>query len=203
MRKVLDRFAIGSGLALLPLMTFAVQLEETQAFVGMGALYALGLITLIAAVFVCFRQQDDKRAVPLRTILNGTAVTYSVQAEALILDCVLQMTERKIGALMVMDGEKPIGIFTERDALTRVLAAGRDPRGTKVCEVMTMNPCCVSPETTVGDALALVASRRFRHLPIVENGRVRTVLSSRDLTRWLVKERAVGAQELLDLAIRS
>jgi CBS domain-containing protein len=113
------------------------------------------------------------------------------------------MTAEQIGALIVMDGEKLIGIFTERDALNKVLAAGLDPVSTKVSEVMTKDPYCVPPTTTVGEAMELVTKRRFRHLPIVENGKVLAVVSSGDLTHWLVKDQLGEVQELVKLAARS
>jgi CBS domain-containing protein len=113
------------------------------------------------------------------------------------------MTHEKLGALIVMDGERLIGIFTERDALNKVLAAGLDPASTKVSEVMTKDPYCIPPTTTVGEAMALVTKRRFRHLPIVENGKVLAVISSGDLTHWMVKDETGGVQELVDLTARS
>jgi CBS domain-containing protein len=113
------------------------------------------------------------------------------------------MTVEKIGALIVMDGEKLIGIFTERDALNKVLAPGLDPRSTKVSEVMTKDPYCIPPTTTVGNAMQLITKRRFRHLPIVENGKVLAVLSSGDLTHWLVADQIGEVQELVNLAARS
>jgi CBS domain-containing protein len=113
------------------------------------------------------------------------------------------MTAAKIGALIVMDGERLLGIFTERDALNKVLGAGRDPTSTKVSEVMTRDPVCIPPRTTVGEAMELVTQRRFRHLPIVENGRVLAVISSGDLTHWLVKDQVREVQALVDLAARS
>jgi CBS-domain-containing membrane protein len=81
------------------------------------------------------------------------------------------MTAGKVGALMVMDGGRLIGIFTERDALNKVLADNLDPGNTKVSEVMTKDPYCIGPATTVGDAMQLITERRFRHLPVVDNGR--------------------------------
>ncbi|HIJ63760.1 MAG TPA: CBS domain-containing protein [Rhodospirillaceae bacterium] len=101
-----------------------------------------------------------------------------------------RMTNAKIGALVVIDGEKLSGIFTERDALNKVLSGGLDPVNTKVSEVMTREPYCVAPTTTVGEALKLITGRRFRHLPVAENGKVLAVVSSGDLTHWLVREPA-------------
>ena len=68
---------------------------------------------------------------------------------------------------------------------------------------MTKDPYGVPPTTTVGDAMELVTKRRFRHLPIVENGKVLAVVSSGDLTHWLVKDQIGEVQELVDLAARS
>jgi CBS domain-containing protein len=203
MRKLLVRSAAGIGLALISTVALALQVEEAQMFVGKAGLYVLILVGTVAAVVVFFRQTPDKRTVTLHSILNETDAAYSVAADALVVECVRKMTDKKIGALLVMDGAKLVGIFTERDALSRVLAAGRDPRDTRVVEVMTTDPTCVPPEMTVGAAMELVAKRQIRHLPIVENGEVHAVLSSRDLTRWLVKNRGGEVQDLVELAKRS
>ena len=129
MSKFLDRSAAVIGLALFSPAVFALQLEEAQVFVGKAGVYVLVLSAIVTVVFVYFRQLPDKRAATLQTILSDEAgVTHSVEADALVVECVRKMTDNKIGALMVMDGGKLVGIFTERDALSRVLAAGRDPR---------------------------------------------------------------------------
>ena len=200
MRKLCDRLAIGIGLALLSPAAFAAQLEDMQAYVGTIVFCFFLLFTVLVATLVCFAR--DKRGDPLHALCNGDPV-QSVAPDALVTECVRKMTDKRIGGLMVMNGEKLIGIFTERDALGKVLAAGRDPRATKVSEVMTKDPYCVSPKTTVGAAMDLVTERRFRHLPIVENGEVLAVLSSRDLTNWLVKGRLGDVQKLVHLAALS
>ena len=94
-------------------------------------------------------------------------------------------------------------IFTERDALNKVLAAELDPRITKVSEVMTKDPYCIAPTTSVGEAMHVVTDRRVRHLPVVENGKVLAVVSSGDLTHWLVKDQTGRVQELVDVAAKS
>lgn len=68
---------------------------------------------------------------------------------------------------------------------------------------MTKDPHCLPPTTTVGDAMELITKRRFRHLPIVENGKLLAVVSSGDLTRWLIKDQMGEVQELVGLAARS
>jgi CBS domain-containing protein len=89
-----------------------------------------------------------------------------------IIDSIGLMNEQNIGAVLVMDDDKLEGIFTERDALTRVLGAGVDPINTKISKVMTMDPVYVDPSTTVEEALGIVNDRRIRHLPILHNGKL-------------------------------
>ena len=90
------------------------------------------------------------------------------------------MTEHGIGALLIMEEGELLGIFSERDALTRVLAQGLDPDETRLAEAMTANPVTITPETLAVDALRLMTEVGFRHLPIVENERVRGIISLRD-----------------------
>ncbi|OGA03483.1 MAG: hypothetical protein A3H35_17315 [Betaproteobacteria bacterium RIFCSPLOWO2_02_FULL_62_17] len=139
----------------------------------------------------------------MNTLFEGYDTIHAVAPDTLVTECVRTMTAAKIGAVIVMDGEKLVGIFTERDALNKVLAAELDPRKTKVSEVMTKDPYCIPPTTSVGDAMHLVTNRRVRHLPVVENGKVLAVVSSGDLTHWLVKDQTGGVRELVDVAARS
>ncbi len=196
MRKLLDRSAIGAGLVLLSPAVFAAELEEVQTLVSTIALGAFALIVIAVAVVVYFKPMplQDKSAVPLRTLLSGADMAHMVQADVLVMDCITMMTEQRCDSVLVMNGENIVGIFTDRDALRNVLIPGRDPRNTRICEVMTLDPCCVSPMTTIGAAMQLVTERQFKHLPIVEDGKVQAVLSRRDLRRWLAKERVDTVQ---------
>ena len=90
--------------------------------------------------------------------------------------------------MLVMEDDQLIGIFTERDAITRVLGAGLDPASTYISAVMTKNPVWVPTSTTLEEAMSIVTSRRIRHLPVVENGKVLGVVSSGDLTHRLVED---------------
>jgi len=204
MRKLLGWSTLGTELALFSPAVLSARLEEVQEFVGMVGMQSIIFIMVAAAIWVYFmRPPMDKRDTPLRTVMAGRTAIYSAPADALVTQCTQQMTEKKIGSLMIMENDKVIGIFTERDALNRVLAGGRDPNWTKVCEVMTGNPYCVSPDATVGEAMAVVTKRRFRHLPLVENGKLSGVMSTRDLVSWLAKNKVVGVEELLELALHA
>ncbi len=202
MRKLFYNSATGFGLALLSPAVLATQ-EDLLATIGEAPVVVFMVFVIVVIVAVYFMRLRDKRAAPLSRIFEQREAIHAVGPDTLVTECVRTMTAEKIGALIVMDGEKLTGIFTERDALNKVLAPGLDPRRTKVSEVMTKDPYCVPPTTTVGDAMQLVTQRRFRHLPIVENGKVLGVVSSGDLTHWLVTDQIGEVQELVKLAARS
>jgi len=207
MRKLLYKSGACIGLALLsPAALAATQEEVLTTLFGQLQMYLLYLfiifvIIVIAAVY--FWKSRDKRQTPLNRIFEEGEAIHSVGPDTLVTECVRLMTAGKIGALIVMDGERLIGIFTERDALNKVLAGGLDPGNTKVSAVMTKDPYCIPPTTTVGAAMELITRRRFRHLPIVDNGKVLAVVSSGDLTHWLVQDQMGEVRELVDLAGRS
>ena len=92
------------------------------------------------------------------------------------------MADAHIAALIVVDDDGIlIGIITERDLTQQVLAAGLDGKTTKVGDVMTANPDILGPEDSAMDALELMQNRGYRHLPVVENGKCVSIVSSRDL----------------------
>src|ERR1039457_3579805 len=204
MRKLLYKSGTGFGLALLSPAVLAATLDQEQtALFGQVQMYVLIAFVIIVAAGVYFMRSRDKRQTPLNEIFKKGEAIHSVGPDTLVTECVRLMTASKIGALIVMDGERLVGIFTERDALNKVLAGGLEPGRTKVSEVMTKDPLSIPPTTTVGEAMELVTKRRFRHLPIVKNGKVLAVVSSGDLTHWLVKDQVGEVQELVDLAVGS
>ena len=90
------------------------------------------------------------------------------------------MATKHIGAVLVMDDGQLEGIFTERDAVIRVLAERRDPEATQLSEVMTRDPITIAPQSPATDALRLMSEVGFRHIPIAEGGEVYGVISIRD-----------------------
>ncbi len=115
-------------------------------------------------------------------------IIHSVGPDVFVTQCVCRMNELKIGAMLVMEDDQLIGIFTERDAITRVLGAELDPTSTKISAVMTKNPVWVSSSTTLEEAMGIITRRRIRHLPVVEDGKVMGVVSSGDLTHHFVEK---------------
>jgi CBS domain-containing protein len=91
-----------------------------------------------------------------------------------------RMARRKVGAVMVVDHDSLVGIFTERDVLLRVVARGRDAQTTRLADVMTPKPQTVDPEKSFGYALLLMYENGFRHLPVTENGKLIGMVSARN-----------------------
>lgn len=204
MRELLYGFGTAIGLALLSRTAQAATGPEdtlTAVTIAIGIASVLFVMAVIGLVY--FTKMRDRRSAPVENLFEQREAIHSVGPDALVTECVRKMAAEKIGALVVMDGDRLLGIFTERDALNKVLAAGREPEKTKVSDVMTLDPHCISPTTTVGDAMELVTKRRFRHLPIAKDGKVLAVISSGDLTHWLVKDRMGEVQELVELAAQS
>lgn len=94
-------------------------------------------------------------------------------------DAARLMARRKVGAVMVVEDKRLVGIFTERDAVFRVVARGRDAQATPLAEVMTPAPHTMTPDELFGHALLVMHENGFRHMPIVENGEPVGIVSSR------------------------
>lgn len=116
---------------------------------------------------------------PIRDVVRNQRIV-TVPRTASIRTAAHMMKEFRIGALVVVEDDRLAGIFTERDALFRVLAGGLDPDRTTVDEVMTRDPTTVGPERTVMHGLHLMHDGGFRHLPVVEDGRPVGMISIRD-----------------------
>jgi CBS domain-containing protein len=119
-----------------------------------------------------------------RTVFESISRTHLVTAEpqSTVYQAACIMTRARSGSVMLLDsGGAPLGIFTERDLMTKVVAKSLDPATTLVSAVMTRNPMTVPPDMSVCDAVMLMKERRFRHLPIVApSGKVLGMFSFRD-----------------------
>src|SRR5689334_13726703 len=112
----------------------------------------------------------------------------TVVAQTSIGEAIALMNARRIGSVVVMDGERLVGIFTERDVLTRVVPQQLDPRRTPVGEVMSREPITISPSRTVQEAMVIMTNSRHRHLPVVQGGKLIGLVSIGDCTRWVVRD---------------
>jgi CBS domain-containing protein len=116
---------------------------------------------------------------PVVTVSRTTTVREAVEF----------MASAKIGSVLVVDDNHVEGIFSERDVMLRVVLEGRDPKRTKVEEVMTARVHSISPQTTGDEALRIMVQEHIRHLPVVdEKGRAQAIVSMRSLLEEKVKE---------------
>lgn len=173
------------------LMSGPVWAEEVKlpAPVLEWSVYILLIFAACVAVGIAvFKKGKNGEGETLGNLLyEQNPMIHSVDPAVSVTDCVKRMNELRIGAMLVMDNGKLVGIFTERDAMTRVLGGGLDPATTKVSSVMTNDPVCVSTSTSLEEALSIVNSRRIRHLPVIEDEKVLGVVSSGDLTHRLLE----------------
>jgi CBS domain-containing protein len=114
---------------------------------------------------------------------------WSISGEATVLHAAQFMTEHRIGALLVLDGEHIAGMFSERDILQQVVAEGRDPAHTRVSDVMTVKVACCTPDTPLEEARSAMKNRRIRHLPVVDGDeRLLGIISIGDLNAFQVAD---------------
>ncbi len=116
---------------------------------------------------------------PIRNVMEQEKL-LTASPETTVSKAAKLMAERKVGAVMVIDEQRLVGIFTERDAVFRVIARGLDSQTTRLADVMTTAPKTVAPDKSFGYALLTMHENGFRHLPVIENGRLIGVVSARD-----------------------
>jgi CBS domain-containing protein len=118
-----------------------------------------------------------------RTVFQSMTHRHVVRVgpNATVHEAACVMTRENCGSVLVMEPpDRLVGILTERDLMTRVVARALDPAKTQVREVMTSKPICVRPELPVSDAVLMMLEKGFRHLPVLRDGRVLGVFSARD-----------------------
>jgi len=115
--------------------------------------------------------------------------TYSLNQNWTVLEAARYMAEKHIGAAAVLDGDRVVGVFSERDLMTRVVVPGRPADQTRVAEVMTREIVVGSPEESYEDGLQRMQQAKCRHLPIVEDGRFLGFISLRDLLQVELQEK--------------
>lgn len=128
---------------------------------------------------------------PMQTVADilrskADSTVYTIAPEAMVYDAIEMMNDRRIGALVVREGESIIGIVTERDFTQKLVVKGRTSRGTAVRDVMTAPVILVRPEQTTEDCMVLMGANKVRHLPVVDGGRLVGMVSIRDLVNDII-----------------
>ena len=126
---------------------------------------------------------------------KGAAV-WSVKPTDTVLHALGVMAEHDIGGVLVIENDKLVGILTERDYARRVVLLGRASRDSIVADIMTSQVCCVSPERTINECMALMTDKRIRHLPVLDNNRVVGVVSIGDVVKATIAEQEFEIAQL-------
>lgn len=135
--------------------------------------------------------------VSISHLLEGKGrALHTVPVSVTVTEAVQEMNRHRIGAILVMEGRKLAGIFTERDVLTRVVAAGLDPKATPVARVMTESVLSVPPDATVQQVMDIFAEKRCRHLPVMKAGELTGLISIGDVSRWVANQHRAEAESL-------
>ena len=133
----------------------------------------------------------------IATLLAGKGrALHAVPTTVTVIEAVQKMNQHKVGAVLVMDGDQLAGIFTERDVLTRVIAASLDPKTTSITKALSANVLTVAPEVTVQEVMDIFADKRCRHLPVIEHGKLVGLVSIGDVSRWVANSHRAEAESL-------
>jgi CBS domain-containing protein len=130
----------------------------------------------------------DKPSKTVAELIGNQPDVFRVAPEASVLSALEKLAEKEVGALIVCDGQKLVGIVTERDYARKVELLGRTARDTKVQDIMTVDVVSVSPAHTVDQCMALMKRNQVRHLPVVQDDRIIAMLSSRDVVEEMIAE---------------
>ena len=123
---------------------------------------------------------------------------WSLTPDATVFEALEEMARKRVGALLVMEGERLVGIFSERDYARKVILEGKSSRKTRIREIMSRSVVCARPDLTVEESMALMTEKRVGHLPVVVGKRVVGVISIGDVVRSLIEDQEVHIQELTD-----
>ncbi|AKS22249.1 CBS domain-containing protein [Xanthomonas campestris pv. campestris] len=121
---------------------------------------------------------------------------FSVAADAAVIEAIRLMADKSIGAVLVMEGERLVGIVSERDYARKVVLRDRSSSSTSVAEIMSHAVVTVSPADSVEHCMQLMTDGRFRHLPVVDNGRVQGVISIGDLVKAVIEAQQQDIDQL-------
>jgi CBS domain-containing protein len=113
---------------------------------------------------------------------------YSVSPATTVFDAITLLANKGVGAIMVMEDEKLVGIFSERDYTRKIAIYGKNSRETTVAEIMTSPVLYVTPTRRTRDCMALMSEKNIRHLPVLDNGKVVGMLSIRDLMNDIIED---------------
>lgn len=121
---------------------------------------------------------------------------WSIAPEKTVFEALQLMAEKEVGALLVIEADKPVGIFSERDYARQIILKGKASKDTPVREIMNTRVLYVQPEQTVEQCMALMTDKRLRHLPVLKDGKLAGVVSIGDVVKALISEKEFLIEQL-------
>ena len=121
---------------------------------------------------------------------------WSVHPDDTVLEAIKLLAQKDIGALIVIEDDKPVGIFTERDYARKVYLKGKSSLETMVRDIMVSPVICVSPDQSVNECMALMTEKRFRHLPVMTGDKLVGMLSIGDLVKSVIDDQKFEIEQL-------
>ncbi len=121
---------------------------------------------------------------------------WSIDADASVFEALELMADKNLGALVVTHDGVLAGIMSERDYARKIILLSRMSRDTRVSEIMTPNPVCVSPSDTVGNIMQVMTDKRIRHLPVLEDDQLKGLISIGDVVRAVIEEQQFLIEQL-------
>jgi len=136
-------------------------------------------------------------AIPIREILaNKGSTVWSITPEATVLEAIQMMADKNVGALLVTNEGRLLGVLSERDYTRKIVLKGRSSKDTPVRDILSGRVLTVSPAHTVEECLRLMTEHRIRHLPVMDGAKILGVISIGDLVNWIISAQSSTIQQL-------
>ena len=129
-------------------------------------------------------------------LAHKPAAVFSVAPDSTVFDALRLMSEKNVGAVIVCEGDRLVGILSERDYARKVALHGKSSRDVPIREIMTSRVLCIEPARTADQCMALMTDKRIRHLPVLEGAKVVGVVSIGDVVRAIVEEQQFTIEQL-------
>jgi len=121
---------------------------------------------------------------------------WSIAPDASVYDAIHLMAEKAVGALIVMDGPKLVGVISERDYARKIILEGRSSENTKISEIMSSEVITTGPDNKIEECMAIMTERRIRHLPVLDGNEVLGVISLGDLVKYIIAEQQFVIEQM-------
>jgi CBS domain-containing protein len=122
---------------------------------------------------------------------------WTIQPDESVLDGIQKMADKNVGALVVIEDRKPVGIFTERHYARNVFLKGRRSPTTSIRDIMSTRIVCATPEQTIEECMAVMTDKRIRHLPVLDHGKLVGIVSIGDLVKSKIADQEFTIEQLV------